>query len=68
MLQHQLGKSLTIGRPTPNNNVYILDDEMKPLPIGQAGTMWDGGAGITNGYINLPGKTAERYKTDPFSG
>lgn len=67
VLHHRLGKTLSIGRPTPNNNVYILDEEMKPLPIGHVGTMWAGGAGITNGYINLPEKTAERYKSDPFS-
>lgn len=63
---HQPGNKLSIGKPTPNNNVYILDDNMKPVAIGQKGTMWAGGAGITRGYVNLPQKTAERYKLDPF--
>ncbi|KLO16789.1 nonribosomal peptide synthetase 12 [Schizopora paradoxa] len=63
---HVPGNSLSIGKPTPNNNVYILDEDMRPLPIGEKGVMWAGGAGITRGYINLPEKTGERYKRDPF--
>ena len=63
---HIPGLSLPIGAPTPNNNVYVLDDDAKPVPIGQIGIMWAGGAGITRGYINLPEKTAERYRYDPF--
>lgn len=63
---HVPGEPLSIGRPTPNNTVYILDEDMKPVPIGEPGIMWAGGAGITRGYINLPGKTLERYKRDPF--
>ncbi|KAH7107851.1 acetyl-CoA synthetase-like protein [Auriculariales sp. MPI-PUGE-AT-0066] len=64
---HTLGAPLSIGVPTPNNNVYILDDSMRPVQIGEAGLMWAGGAGITRGYINLPDKTAERYRLDPFA-
>ncbi|EJC98159.1 nonribosomal peptide synthetase 12 [Fomitiporia mediterranea MF3/22] len=63
---HIPGNVLSIGRPTPNNTVYILDESMQPLPIGQKGIMWAGGAGITQGYINLPEKTNERYQLDPF--
>ncbi|KAG5639219.1 hypothetical protein H0H81_005698, partial [Sphagnurus paluster] len=55
-----------IGGPTPNNTVYVLDEYMKPVKIGDAGVMWAGGAGITQGYLNLPEKTAEKYKLDPF--
>lgn len=63
---HVGGTHLSIGRPTPNNNVYILDDKLKPVAVGESGIMWAGGAGVTRGYINLPDKTAERYRTDPF--
>lgn len=63
---HVKGTPLSIGRPTPNNNVYVLDENMNPLPIGEVGIMWAGGAGITCGYLNLPEKTAERYVMDPF--
>ena len=57
---------MSIGTPTPNNTVYILDEDMMPVAIGEIGIMWAGGAGITRGYVNLPEKTAERYKRDPF--
>jgi len=59
---------LTIGRPTPNNTVYVLDDQLRPLPIGETGEMWAGGAGVTAGYLNDPELTAERYLPDPFLG
>jgi len=58
---------VSIGRPTANNNVYVLDENMAPVPIGEAGIMWAGGAGISKGYINLPEKTQERYKLDVFA-
>ncbi|KAF6794667.1 nonribosomal peptide synthetase 12 [Colletotrichum sojae] len=64
---HQPGHTLTIGKPTPNNTVYILDNEGKPVGVGEAGVMWAGGHGISRGYISLPEKTAERYQLDPFS-
>src|SRR6185369_13085112 len=63
---HSPGKPLGIGGPTPNNTVYILDENLRPVKIGQMGTMWAGGAGITRGYLNLPEKTAEKYQYDPF--
>ncbi|OCH91225.1 nonribosomal peptide synthetase 12 [Obba rivulosa] len=63
---HKADEYLTIGAPTPNNNIYVLDENMKPVPIGESGVMWAGGAGISRGYVNLPEKTAERYKLDPF--
>ncbi len=57
---------LSIGRPTPNNTVYILDDDLRPLPIGQKGEMWAGGDCVTAGYLANPDLTAERYRADPF--
>ncbi|PPQ69605.1 hypothetical protein CVT24_001361 [Panaeolus cyanescens] len=66
MQDHKAGEFLTIGAPTPNNTVYVLDENMKPVSIGEVGVMWAGGKGITRGYLNLPEKTAERYVVDPF--
>ncbi|KAJ6584991.1 nonribosomal peptide synthetase 12 [Mycena capillaripes] len=63
---HARSRSLSIGRPTPNNNVYVLDEGMNPTPIGVPGIMWAGGECVTRGYLNLPDKTNERYKRDPF--
>ncbi|TQN65722.1 Adenylate-forming reductase [Colletotrichum shisoi] len=64
---HQPGETLTIGKPTPNNTVYVLDPDGKPLGVREPGVMWAGGHGISRGYVFLPDKTAERYKLDPFT-
>ncbi|KAL3454585.1 hypothetical protein BJX65DRAFT_315732 [Aspergillus insuetus] len=66
MHKHTAGVPLTIGKPTSNNNVYILDTAMSPCRIGDVGMMWAGGAGVTRGYIGQPGRTAERYRYDKF--
>ncbi|PAV16912.1 nonribosomal peptide synthetase 12 [Pyrrhoderma noxium] len=63
---HVSGRPLSIGRPTPNNTVYILNEDLNPVRIGEPGVMWAGGAGTTRGYVNLPEKTRERYRLDPF--
>jgi amino acid adenylation domain-containing protein len=68
---HVTGYPLSIGKPIPNTNVYVLSRDptsTKPIPIGQVGCMWVGGIGVSAGYLNLPEKTAERWKPDPFLG
>ncbi|KAJ7154742.1 putative nonribosomal peptide synthetase [Mycena filopes] len=68
---HTPGYPLSIGKPIPNTNVYVLSRDpssIRPLPIGEIGCMWVGGVGVSNGYLNLPDKTAERYRPDPFIG
>ncbi|KAF9445393.1 nonribosomal peptide synthetase 12 [Macrolepiota fuliginosa MF-IS2] len=68
MQLHSPDRALSIGKPIPNNNVYVLDpNTLEPLPIGTAGVMWAGGACVTRGYVNLPEKTAERYRPDPYA-
>ncbi|MFC3492573.1 amino acid adenylation domain-containing protein [Glycomyces rhizosphaerae] len=59
---------LTIGRPTPNNTVYVLDEHRNPLPIGEVGEMWAGGDCVSAGYLANPELNAERYAPDPFLG
>jgi acyl-CoA synthetase (AMP-forming)/AMP-acid ligase II len=46
--------------------VYILDDELRPLPIGEVGEMWAGGACVSTGYLANPELDADRYRPDPF--
>ncbi|MCG8351275.1 MAG: amino acid adenylation domain-containing protein [Chloroflexales bacterium] len=69
-MQHYLpgSEQLTIGKPTPNNTVYILDADKKPCAIGEVGEMWAGGACVSAGYLNNPELNAERYAPDPFLG
>lgn len=57
---------LTIGKPTPNNTIYILDDDLNPMPFGEKGEMWAGGACVTQGYLGNDVLNAERYRPDPF--
>ncbi|WP_225794007.1 amino acid adenylation domain-containing protein [Streptomyces aculeolatus] len=68
MHRHTPGTRLTIGRPTPNNTVYVLDDRLRPLPIGEVGEMWAGGDCVSAGYLDNPSLNAERYVPDPFLG
>ncbi|SDQ24536.1 AMP-binding protein [Pseudovibrio sp. Tun.PSC04-5.I4] len=64
---HFPGKEvLSIGRPTPNNTVYVLDENLRPVPIGKKGEMWAGGECVTAGYLANKGLTADRYRSDPF--
>jgi D-alanine--poly(phosphoribitol) ligase subunit 1 len=62
------GARLTIGRPTPNNTVYILDASGRPCRIGATGEMWAGGDCVSAGYLNNAALNAERYLPDPFLG
>lgn len=66
---HTPGYPLSIGKPIPNTNVYILSRDpssTSAVPIGEVGCMWVGGIGVSRGYLNLPDKTAERWAKDPF--
>ncbi|MFE0699707.1 amino acid adenylation domain-containing protein [Streptomyces sp. NPDC058872] len=60
--------SLTIGRPTPNNTVYVLDPQRRLCAPGEVGEMWAGGDGVSAGYLGDPILNSERYAPDPFLG
>ncbi len=59
--------SVPIGRPIANAKIYILDTARRPAPVGVAGEIFIGGAGVALGYLNRPELTAQRFIQDPWS-
>ena len=58
--------SIPIGKPISNTRVYILDEQMRSLPPGEAGELYAAGDGVARGYLNYPEATAEKFFADPF--
>ncbi|GLV98120.1 non-ribosomal peptide synthetase [Streptomyces lavendulae] len=57
---------VSIGRAVPNTTMYVLDERLRPLPLGVPGEVWIGGTGLARGYAGRPDLTAERFLPDPY--
>ncbi|MEU2673115.1 amino acid adenylation domain-containing protein [Streptomyces sp. NPDC007164] len=55
-----------IGRAVPHTTMYVLDEHLRPLPVGVPGEVWIGGIGVARGYAGRPDLTAERFVPDPY--
>ncbi|TGD57484.1 non-ribosomal peptide synthetase [Flavobacterium humi] len=65
-IQHKGYTSLPIGKPLSNTRAYILDTQLKLVPVGIPGKIYLSGAGLARGYLNKPELTAEKFIENPF--
>ncbi|KAF2757344.1 putative NRPS-like enzyme [Pseudovirgaria hyperparasitica] len=64
--KHTSGMPVCMGRPTPNNTIYILDENKLHVNMGKVGKIWAGGSGVARGYIGTSELNVQWWWEDPF--
>jgi len=59
-------RPVTIGQPLPGYEAYVLDENLQPVPRGEAGELCIGGVAVARGYLNRPDLTNDRFVVNPF--
>ncbi len=59
-------RPVTIGRPLPSYETYVLDEQLRPVPPGNPGELCVGGSTLARGYLGQPELTADRFIANPF--
>jgi amino acid adenylation domain-containing protein len=67
-ISEEIGEvTVPIGRPITETDVYVLDEQLRPVPQGEEGELFAAGRGLAHGYLNSPVVTAARFLPDPFA-
>ncbi len=65
-IQNEKYITIPIGKPIPNSQAYVLDQNLQPTAIGVSGKLYLSGDGVSRGYLNQPELTAEKFVPNPF--